>query len=65
LAHHPVLVRVGSDDRNIPAELIRFMAERADSRGTHEVAGASHALSVSCPDAVAAMILRTAEAAAR
>jgi len=55
----------GSDDRNIPAELIRFMAERADSRGTHEVAGASHALSVSCPDAVAAMILRAAEAAAR
>ena len=55
----------GSDDRNIPVELIRFMAERADSRGTHEVAGASHALSVSCPGAVAAMILRAAEAAAR
>lgn len=55
----------GSDDRNIPAELIRFMAERAGSCGTHEVTGASHALSMSCPDAVAAMIFRTAEAAAR
>lgn len=54
----------GSDDRNIPAELIRFMAERAGSRGTHEVTGASHALSVSCPDPVTAMILRTADSAA-
>jgi pimeloyl-ACP methyl ester carboxylesterase len=55
----------GSDDRNIPAELIRFMAERAGSRGTHEIAGASHALSVSCPDAVAATILRTVGGATR
>jgi pimeloyl-ACP methyl ester carboxylesterase len=53
----------GSDDRNIPAELIRFLAERAGSRGTHEIAGGSHALSVSYPDAVAAMIVRTAQAA--
>ncbi len=51
---------LGSDDRNIPAELIRFMAERADSRRTCEIAGASHALSVSHPDEVTAMILRTA-----
>ncbi|WP_433287053.1 alpha/beta fold hydrolase [Pseudonocardia sp. CA-142604] len=50
----------GSEDRNIPAELQRFMAERAGSRGTREIAGASHALSVSCPDAVAAAILDTA-----
>ncbi len=54
----------GSHDRNIPAELIRFMAGRADSRGTCEIAGASHALSVSHPDEVTAMILRTAAAAA-
>jgi pimeloyl-ACP methyl ester carboxylesterase len=52
----------GSEDRNIPAELVRFMAERAGSRGTREIAGASHALSVSCPDAVAAAILDTAGA---
>jgi pimeloyl-ACP methyl ester carboxylesterase len=50
----------GSEDRNIPAELHRFMAERAGSRRTREIAGASHALSVSCPDAVAAAILDTA-----
>jgi pimeloyl-ACP methyl ester carboxylesterase len=50
----------GGDDRNIPAELSRFMAERAGSRGTHEIAGASHALSVSCPDEVTAAILATA-----
>ena len=48
----------------MPAELSRFMAERAGSRGTNEIAGASHALSVSCPDAVAASILQTAGAVA-
>jgi pimeloyl-ACP methyl ester carboxylesterase len=41
-------------------ELSRFMAKRAGSRATHEIAGASHALSVSCPDAVTAAILQTA-----
>ena len=55
----------GSADRNIPAELVRFMAERAGSRGTHEVAGASHALSVSSPDEVTSAILRTAGHAAQ
>jgi pimeloyl-ACP methyl ester carboxylesterase len=54
----------GSEDRNIPAELVRFMAERAGSRGTNEIAGASHALSMSCPDEVAAAILQTAGAVA-
>jgi hypothetical protein len=34
-----------------------FLAERAGSKGTREVAGASHALSVSNPDAVSATIL--------
>lgn len=53
----------GSDDRNIPAELIRFMALRAGWRGSHEIPGASHALSVSEPDAVTQAILRTAETA--
>jgi pimeloyl-ACP methyl ester carboxylesterase len=47
----------GGLDRNIPAEAIRFMAERASSRGTREVAGASHAIAASQPDAVVASIL--------
>jgi pimeloyl-ACP methyl ester carboxylesterase len=51
----------GSEDRNIPVELIRFVAERAGSRGTHEIAGASHALSV---EPVAAVILQAAGVAA-
>lgn len=46
----------GAEDRNIPAETVRFMADRAGSSGTTEVAGASHALSVSQPKAVAAVI---------
>ena len=33
------------------------MANRADAKGTREVAGASHALSVSNPDVVTASIL--------
>ncbi len=53
----------GSDDRNIPAALMHFMADRADARATEEVTGASHALAVSQPDAVAAMIAEAAGAA--
>jgi pimeloyl-ACP methyl ester carboxylesterase len=44
-------------DRNIPVELHRFLAERAGAKGTKEIAGASHALSVSEPAAVTATIL--------
>ena len=44
-------------DLNIPVALHRFMAERAGAKGTREMAGASHALSVSEPDAVTASIL--------
>jgi pimeloyl-ACP methyl ester carboxylesterase len=47
----------GENDRNIPAAALRFMADRAGSRGSREVAGASHAIAVSQPDAVTAMIL--------
>jgi pimeloyl-ACP methyl ester carboxylesterase len=47
----------GERDLNIPAEAVRFMAERASSRGTREVDGASHAVSVSQPEAVADTIL--------
>ncbi|ROO85377.1 pimeloyl-ACP methyl ester carboxylesterase [Actinocorallia herbida] len=50
----------GERDLNIPAEALRFMAERASSRGTREVAGASHAVGASRPDEVAAVILEAA-----
>jgi pimeloyl-ACP methyl ester carboxylesterase len=44
-------------DRNVPVELHRFMAERAGAKGHKEIAGASHALSVSEPAAVTKIIL--------
>ena len=44
-------------DLNIPVALHRFMAERAGSKATREMAGGSHALSVSEPEAVTATIL--------
>ncbi|WP_243773098.1 alpha/beta fold hydrolase [Actinomadura barringtoniae] len=47
----------GDQDLNIPAELQRYMAERASARGTREIAGASHAIAASQPEAVAASIL--------
>ncbi|MER6008976.1 alpha/beta hydrolase [Nonomuraea angiospora] len=47
----------GERDLSIPAAALRFMAERARSRGTREVAGASHAIAASQPDAVAAAVL--------
>jgi pimeloyl-ACP methyl ester carboxylesterase len=47
----------GEQDQNIPVALERFMADRAGAKATREMAGASHALSVSEPDAVAATIL--------
>ncbi|MGI5286362.1 alpha/beta fold hydrolase [Nonomuraea polychroma] len=50
----------GESDLNIPAAALRFMAGRAGSRGTREIAGASHALAASQPDAVAATILEAA-----
>lgn len=50
----------GGQDRNIPAELMHYMAERAGSRGTREITDASHALAVSQPDAVTSMIIEAA-----
>jgi pimeloyl-ACP methyl ester carboxylesterase len=55
--HVPSWFVHGAEDRNIPAEVLRFVAERAGSRGTTEIPGASHALSVSQPDAVAQVVL--------
>ncbi len=46
----------GDADKNIPVESLRFMAERAGSRSTTEVPGASHSVMVSRPDAVVAVI---------
>ncbi|PWK83546.1 pimeloyl-ACP methyl ester carboxylesterase [Lentzea atacamensis] len=51
-------------DLNIPVALHRYMAERANAKGVREVAGGSHALTVSDPAAVAAAILDAADGSA-
>ena len=51
---------IGDEDRIIPAELQRFMAGRAGSQRTVEIAGASHALPVSQPQAAVDVILEAA-----
>jgi pimeloyl-ACP methyl ester carboxylesterase len=56
----PTWFVIGEEDRNIPAELQRFMAERAGARRTLEIPGASHALAVSQPQATADLILEAA-----
>lgn len=55
---------IGGLDITIPAELQRFEAERAGSKGTVEVAGASHGVGVSSPDKVTATILDAVAAVA-
>ena len=45
--HLPSWFVIGEADRNIPAELQRFMALRANAKGIRQVPGGSHALSVS------------------
>lgn len=52
----PSFMIYGSADRNIPPAVMAFMAERAHARETVVVEGASHALMVSHPDAVASLI---------
>jgi pimeloyl-ACP methyl ester carboxylesterase len=51
---------IGEEDRIIPAELQRFMAERAGARRTLEIPDASHAVAVSQPEATAQLILEAA-----
>jgi len=51
---------IGEEDRNIPAALQRYMAERAHAHRTLEIPGASHAITVSHPEAVAHQILEAA-----
>lgn len=50
----------GEQDRNIPAALQHFLAERAHARRTIEIPGASHAIGVSHPDATAHLIREAA-----
>ncbi|WP_218009289.1 alpha/beta fold hydrolase [Herbidospora cretacea] len=51
----------GEDDRVIPVEAMRHMAERARAKGSREIPGASHALAVSWPDTVTRTILDAVE----
>jgi pimeloyl-ACP methyl ester carboxylesterase len=46
----------GTEDRNIPAKVMAFMADRARARKVDVVEGASHALMVSHPARVADLI---------
>lgn len=46
----------GDNDRNIPPQALAFMAERAHSRQTVVVKGASHVVMVSHPESVARLI---------
>jgi pimeloyl-ACP methyl ester carboxylesterase len=50
----------GELDRNIPVAVHRFMAERAGSRRTVEVAGASHVVGMSHPEELLQLILEAA-----
>jgi pimeloyl-ACP methyl ester carboxylesterase len=56
-ANIPSWFVIPDQDRNIPPALQRFQAQRAGASGTRVVVGASHAVSVSNPDAVAKVIL--------
>jgi len=51
---------IGEQDRNIPAALQRFLAERAGARRTIEIPGASHAVAISHPQETAEVILQAA-----
>jgi pimeloyl-ACP methyl ester carboxylesterase len=47
----------GEEDRNIPADLARYMANRAGAHRIIEIPGASHAIPVAHPQATADLIL--------
>jgi pimeloyl-ACP methyl ester carboxylesterase len=53
---------IGEQDHIIPAALQRYMAERAGARRTTEIPAASHAITVSQPEATARLILEAAAA---
>jgi pimeloyl-ACP methyl ester carboxylesterase len=50
----------GELDRNIPAAVERYMADRAGAQQATELQGGSHAIAVSRPNAVADLILEAA-----
>ena len=56
----PSWFMIGEQDRNIPAALQRFLAERAGARRAVEIPGASHAVAVSHPAETAELILQAA-----
>ncbi|MBO9623165.1 MAG: alpha/beta hydrolase [Sphingomonas sp.] len=60
--HVPSWFIYGDADRNIPPAALAFMADRARSRGTVVVKGASHVVMVSNAPAVAGLIERAATA---
>jgi pimeloyl-ACP methyl ester carboxylesterase len=51
---------IAEEDRTIPAALQHFMAERAGAHRTLAIPGASHAVAVSQPQAIADLILEAA-----
>jgi pimeloyl-ACP methyl ester carboxylesterase len=51
---------IAEEDRNIPAALQHFMAERAGAQRTLAIPGASHAVAVSQPQATSDLILEAA-----
>lgn len=51
----------GDDDRNIPARAHAFMAERAESRFTMAITGASHVVGMAHPHRTAEMILEASK----
>jgi pimeloyl-ACP methyl ester carboxylesterase len=51
---------IGEQDHIIPAALQHFMADRAVAQRTIEIPGASHAITVSQPEATAQLILEAA-----
>jgi pimeloyl-ACP methyl ester carboxylesterase len=60
--HVPSWFLIGEQDRIIPAALQRFTAERAGAQRVVELPTASHAASVSQPDACVSLILEAATA---
>lgn len=60
--HLPSWFVYGDKDRNIPPAALAFMADRAKSRGTVVVKGASHVVMVSNAPAVAGLIEKAATA---
>jgi pimeloyl-ACP methyl ester carboxylesterase len=58
--HVPSWFLIGEEDRIIPADLQRYMAERARAHRTVAVEGASHAIAVSHPHATVHPILEAA-----